>query len=204
MLPTPGSQVVRTTPELCVCGKKTASRGETSQLRQAGNSACATDKLPLSRHLHPWPCSIRTCTKGQLLLVRCHRCLLGGLFRHATRSGGSRKQEIQCFYMSPLPTQLCSLNAGILPNSHTTVKVVGRAENRKVEEEGRETQDKVRPCWQLRSHESSAKTSFTSQMAVSHWWSGGEQRWEWDIRREGQAAERAKNVVTTCGYKTKQ
>lgn len=52
MLPTPGSQVMRTTPVLCVCGKKTTSRGETSQLRPAESTACETDKLPLSRHLH--------------------------------------------------------------------------------------------------------------------------------------------------------
>lgn len=42
----------KTTPVLCVCGKKITSRGETSQLRQAESIACETDKLPLSRHLH--------------------------------------------------------------------------------------------------------------------------------------------------------
>lgn len=36
-----------------VPGKKTTPRGETSQLRQAPSTACASDKLPLSGHLYP-------------------------------------------------------------------------------------------------------------------------------------------------------
>ena len=126
---TPGSQVLRPTPVMCVCGKKTASRGETSQRRQAGSIACETDKLPLSRHLYPLA----------LLHLHLHRaasCFLSGVTAASLEDcfamlGGGEvlvNRGIQHFYASSLRTpQLYLFNAGIIPSSHTKVKIGGRS-----------------------------------------------------------------------------
>lgn len=129
--------------------RKATSRGETSQLRRVGSIAWETDRLPLPRHLYPLALLHLHLHEGPscLLLARCRRCLRGGLLGRARRRGGARKQGIQHFHVSQLPTQQpYSLNAGIIPSSPSTVTVGGGAEKRKTEE-GRDTQAKAGPCW---------------------------------------------------------
>lgn len=70
--------------------------------------------------------------RAWLLLVRCHGCLLGGLFHHLRRRGGSCKQRIQHICASQLPTQqLYLFNAGIFSSSHIKLKLEKGQKNEK-------------------------------------------------------------------------
>lgn len=75
---------------VCVWKENSISLRKTRQPRQMESITCETDKLPLSGHMHTYGLATRApAHRARLLLVRCHRCLLGGLFCHPGVGGFS-------------------------------------------------------------------------------------------------------------------
>lgn len=177
----------RTIPALCVGGRKTIPRGETSQLRQVESIAWETNKLPLSRHLytlaprhpHLQPAPAQ---RARLLLVRCCRCLLGDCFTMLAEGMVllNRGYNILCVPAAHPTTVL--LQAGITPSIHTTIKAGEGAESEKWEEKGGAHRSEVGPAgtWESRTPGRNQKPALLLKSSVQHcglqWSRGGSGR----------------------------